>query len=678
VDAGLAGWLARRLGCALDEARGRLDAGDPGVITLLTDITILDPAVGSGAFLLGALDRLAALRASEAPPALLRRRILERNLFGVDRNPMAVRLAELRLWLAVLARETAERPEDVAPLPGLDGVVRQGDSLLDPAWFLAGLGTGPAREGPHLRELRQALVTATGAGKRDLLRRLRQAELRACRECLEHAAALTEQELAEVLQTARERTLFGERRGLDRQLRVRLRLLRGRMRDIRGLDRRLRREAAVPWFLYQCHFGDVVAQGGFDLIVGNPPWVRAEELSPRTRMQLARRYRWWRGVGRGFAHQPDLAVAFVERSLELLADGGVLALLLPAKVATARYGARLRVELAEHCTLHAVADLRADPAAAFEATTYPAALVAAKGAPGTDHQVALDLAAQGGRIPQARFAGGGPWVLASPALLEAVAQLGAIHPRLGDRFTPQLGVKTGANALFLDPPPDLEPAVVRMALRGRDARPFSPARGIRLFFPYDARGEAFTRLPPRAAAYVRVHEAVLRARTDYQGGPPWCLFRVRPAVAAHRVVWPDLARRLSAVALTGPAATGIIPLNSCYLLAVTSAAQCLALTAWLNSTWLRAAARAVADAAANGFARFNARVIAELPLPLSALDDPRLPRLAARAARGQPIQEALDDICAEHLALPAESRAILARAEGTDSDHRGRGAGRAG
>jgi len=143
-------------------------------------------------------------------------------------------------------------------------------------------------------------------------------------------------------------------------------------------------------------------------------------------------------------------------------------------------------------------------------------------------------------------------------------------------------------------------------------------------------------------------------------------------------VWPDLARRLSALALTGPAATGIIPLNSCYLLAVGSAAQSLALAAWLNSTWLRAAARAVADAAASGFARFNARVIADLPLPHSVLDDPRLPRLAARAARGQPIQEALDDICAEHLALPAESRAILARAEGTDSDHRGRGAGRTG
>ena len=96
-------------------------------------MTLLDPAVGSGAFLLGALERMAQIRAGEEPPAALRRRILERNLFGVDLNPMAVRLAELRLWLAVIAVDGTTDPEEVEPLPNLDGMVRQGDSLLDPA-----------------------------------------------------------------------------------------------------------------------------------------------------------------------------------------------------------------------------------------------------------------------------------------------------------------------------------------------------------------------------------------------------------------------------------------------------------------------------------------------------------------------------------------------------------------
>jgi hypothetical protein len=370
-------------------------------------------------------------------------------------------------------------------------------------------------------------------------------------------------------------------------------------------------------------------------------------------------------------------VAFIERGLELLAPGGTLAFLVPAKLATATYGARLRAELADRSTLEIVADLQDDPAAAFAATTYPAALVVTRITPSPGHGVALSLGSFSGEcIPQDRLLGGGPWALASPALLEVVADLCARHPRLGESCTPQLGVKTGANALFLEPPPDLERGVVRLALRGRDVRPFVMRGAIRLFFPHDDRGEPFPRLPPRAAAFVREHETLLRARVDYVDGPVWSLFRVRPAVSPHRVVWPDLARHLSALALTGPSAAGVIPLNSCYVLPVPHRSAALALAAWLNSTWIRALARAVADAAAGGFARFNARVVADLPLPTTVLDDPRLPGIAERALGGHPVQEELDAVAAEHLAIPEQSRRILAGAPGAGPDHRGRSPGR--
>jgi hypothetical protein len=178
-----------------------------------------------------------------------------------------------------------------------------------------------------------------------------------------------------------------------------------------------------------------------------------------------------------------------------------------------------------------------------------------------------------------------------------------------------------------------------------------------------------------AARHVSRHDAALRARVDYRGGPPWTLFRVRAAVALHRVVWPDLARRLSAAALTGPEAQGLIPLNSCYVLAAPDRATALLLTAWLNTTWLRALARATADPAASGFARFNARVIAGLPLPTTVLSDLGLARLAELAAGGQPVQEELDDVSAAHLSLSAADRRALAGAAGIDAVHRGRSAG---
>lgn len=664
VDAGLVALVVERLRVTRDEARALLDRRDPCLTPLLRDLTILDPAAGSGAFLLAALERLADLRHTEAPPGELRRRILAHNLFGVDQNPMAVRLAELRLWLAVIAEERVTEPESVLPLPNLDGVVRQGDSLLDPASSLARFGGRPTASAAELRAVRRAFIATSGPGKRDLLRALRRTELRAFEECLEQAQVRLEREVTECLLAARAPTLFGGRRGLDSGLRRRLHELRHRMAEARRLRRRLRQEGEVGWFSYECHFGDVLARGGFDVIAGNPPWVRAEELPPRVREQLARRYRWWRGSGRGFAHQPDLSLAFVERGFELLAPGGALALLLPAKLATAGYARVLRAELGERCTLHAVAELSDDSAAVFDATIYPAALVATKRPPSPGHQVRLAL---GGalvtEVPQSRFTGGGPWILAAPALLEALECVRGDHPRLGDRLTPQLGVKTGANALFLDPPPSVEPALVRLALRGRDVRPFQARPSVRLFFPHDPTGTVYPRLPASAAGYVARHDAALRARVDYRDGPPWVLFRVRAALAPYRVVWSDLARQLSATALSGAGGAETIPLNSCYLVALPDPRWALALSAWLNSTWIRVAARATADLAASGFARFNARVVAELPLPAAALEDALLVGLAERATRGETIQEELDAVVAEHLALSPGVRAVLAAAQ---------------
>ncbi|HXV87303.1 MAG TPA: DNA methyltransferase, partial [Gemmatimonadales bacterium] len=155
----------------------------------LRRLRILDPAVGSGAFLLVALESLVDLRAGlhgqadRARRQRWRREILRRNLFGVDRSPLAVRLAELRLWLAVIADDPADSPADVAPLPNLDGVVRQGDSLHDTLGAVGAL-TGLADLIPlrapgtaAVTRARTALFDATGRSGRRAAKHLRAVEL---------------------------------------------------------------------------------------------------------------------------------------------------------------------------------------------------------------------------------------------------------------------------------------------------------------------------------------------------------------------------------------------------------------------------------------------------------------------------------------------------------------------
>src|SRR5205809_188691 len=106
VRAALEAALVARLRVAPDAAaRWVHERAAPAHPPDLRTLAILDPAAGSGAFLLGALDELIALRAAAGEPvmAALRRDVLARSLYGVDLNPAAVRLTELALWLALAA-----------------------------------------------------------------------------------------------------------------------------------------------------------------------------------------------------------------------------------------------------------------------------------------------------------------------------------------------------------------------------------------------------------------------------------------------------------------------------------------------------------------------------------------------------------------------------------------------
>ena len=665
LDVALPASVASRLKCTESQAHLLLGSGSPRALAATESLTILDPAVGSGAFLLGALERLAGLcPAAAADPSTRRRLILQRNLFGVDRSATAVRLAELRLWLAVIAADHTERPSRVAPLPNLDCLVRQGDSLFDPAGYGAGLTRTAGPLAARISELRHSVVVAVGSAKRPLVRELQVFEARAARESFASAEGAIVSRIDECLHSARETDLFGERRGLDADLRAHLVQLRAHLRVVRAARRMLSQHRELPWFHYQSHFADVFCAGGFDLVLGNPPWLRAEQIPSEQRQHLTGRYRWWRGGG-GYGNRPDLSVAFLERALELVAPGGVVAMLLPAKLATARYGAAARHALASSTTLIRVADLTGHAEATFEATVYPLALIARNSPAPSGHRVGTSLGAgKGESVPQSRLAGGGPWVLAGGRGRRVLTALARELPRLGDHLSCHLGLKTGANAIFLDPPQSVEPDLIRLAIRGRDIRAFAPTPSARLLYTHGADGRPLRSLPAGAAAHLLPHAAALRARADFDGGPPWALFRIRAATAAHRVIWADLARELTAAALTSPSDHSAIPLNTCYVIATDSEPEADRLAAWLNCTWVRLAARVGAVPAAGGYARFGAATIASLPLPPEVLSSHRLGALALSARDGRQVQHELDDLAASYLGLSASDvdalRALVA------------------
>ena len=656
VRAGLEAALVHRFGLAPRAAERWVYRGEPPpALPDLGRLAVLDPAVGSGAFLLGALEELTRLRHAgrEGPSCAVRRDVLARSLFGVDLKVTAVRLAELRLWLALVADEDAADLTRIAPLPNLDGHVRQGDALIDPLALARALAGGSpaltngASQLDRLASARRALFTFAGPAKRQALAELAAAEGALARRSFELAIQTLDARITELLAAAKDRDLFGRRRGLTADERTRLRHLRTSRRELRSAARLLARDGGAPFFTFESHFGDLLARGGFDLVAGNPPWVRGERLPSRVRETLATRYAAWRPTKQhGFAHLPDLAVAFVERALELAAPGGAVALLVPAKLTSSGYAEALRRRLAEATRLERVAPV--DPTgSAFGAAVYPMALVAVRAEPAGQEQLATTLGPKSEcpQVPQRVLQTDGPWIL-RPDAMRVARHLRRILPTVGDRWSARLGVKTGADDVFVVPQPD---RWTRPAARGRDLGPWRVTLRAHVLWTHAPDGRPLERLPPEVARALEPHLDRLRRRSDYRSGPPWQLFRTALAHAPHRVLWPDLARRLAAVV---PDAA-VVPLNTVYGIATRTADDAHALAALFNSRWLTALAWLRADPARGGFRRFNAAVVRDLPVPADAA------AWGALAARGR--DHVTDDAAiADLFQLDAGDRRALA------------------
>lgn len=634
---------------------------------------VLDPAMGSGAFLLGALHRLSELRREvlSEPPSQALRSVVEHNLYGVDRSPVAVTIAGLRLWLALACAPSDEPgpvdPRAVAPLPNLSHRLRCGDSLfgIDLVRHLDRVrGDDDAIE--QLRVVSEGFGDMHGRDKARAAARMRELERRVATSLLEDRARAIDARRRE-LQAAREPDLFGHRREWSVAQRREARELGEAASQVERELASSRAGVSSPPFDLRAHFAPVLRDGGFDLVVGNPPWVRASKLDRDLRTRLRGAYRWVAEAGRGraFGAQPDLSVAFVERSVDLLRPGGVLGFVVPSKLFTAGYADGMRAGLCREAPPVLLRDLSESPVVRFAADVLPAVVVARKrSTDATSPAPRVRVVDGSGRSGVTSLNGlgvderpGAEWVLLDERAVALLRRLGAEHRCVEDAFGVRMGIKTGANRCFVDVP--LRSPLSRPLLRGGDVSPMRVAPGSTMLLAHDpGTGAALgaAELDSTTIRWFEEHTNLLMSRSDAQpADPPWRVFRIGAHSLGHRVVWRDIGERLDAAYVPPVVAGGPLALNTTYLVPVAGPAQGRRLAAWLCSTPARFVAAARAERALSGYRRFMAGNVGAVPVTRAVLDGGPVLDAAAAAVDddpGDPMRwRRLDEVVARSLGL---------------------------
>ena len=434
-----------------------------GVVRAISELKILDPAVGSGAFPMGTLHKLtlalrrldpdnkrwealqkerAAQRAADAfdteDDQVRREELLEINetfkryrdsdfgrklyliqnsIFGVDIQTVACQIAKLRFFISLAIEQEPDATQEnlgIKPLPNLETRFIAANTLI-------GLEGERTLASPKAKNL--------------------ESELSDNRERYFHA-------------TTRRQKLGCKRRdqALRGKLAAELRHIGMPADDAEKIAHwdLYDQNASADFFDPEWMFG---ITAGFDVVIGNPPYVRQEKIR-HLKPVLKNQYDCYTGTA-------DLYVYFYERGFQMLREEGVLTYISSNKYFRSAYGRKLRDFLVRQATLSQLIDFGDAPV--FTSIAYPSIITASKTHAQDNHLRTLNwepglsidefgtiFQTNGFTMPQNVLTADG-WQLASPTVLNLLDKLRSAGKPLGEyvqgRF--YMGIKTGLNKAFV-------------------------------------------------------------------------------------------------------------------------------------------------------------------------------------------------------------------------------------
>lgn len=261
---------------------------------VLPHIRICDNACGSGAFLLAAAEVLfsmyytinakSGLRNSDVT---IKKLILGNNIFGVDLNPNAVEIAKLRLWLWVV---DSFGPDHVEALPNIDYNVLPGDSLIGYV---------------SIKDNLSSTISIDDYG----------VEENTVEELLVQKEKLVSKYRSQSGEAARAMKVQIEKINIKIRGKLTIAIYNNNVREIPCERSELFELNPFHWGL---EFSEVFKEGGFDVIIGNPPYIPIQKIK-----SLAREF-YESQHFKTYSNTGDIYYLFYERSHQIMKKGGIL------------------------------------------------------------------------------------------------------------------------------------------------------------------------------------------------------------------------------------------------------------------------------------------------------------------------------------------------------------------
>ena len=273
----------------------------------LNNLSVVDPACGSGAFLVGMLNvvsdiyRMVYKRiGSSLTDFALKNRVIQYSLYGVDVMPWAIHAAELRLWLQLIV-ETDFKKEELRQhplLPNLNLNLRVGDSLVQEIGGISfNLRTNNLKE--HLKKKLEALKQEkrkyfenSPTAKFKTPEEVKEEEIRLFEEIIDERIESLEADIQvfekEIKSAKSQVTLAGEHITDEKRIKENEEKIEINNREIdklKSVKQHLKDPEKKP-FVWDVDFAEIFSdKKGFDIVVGNPPYVRQEMITPPNRLK---------------------------------------------------------------------------------------------------------------------------------------------------------------------------------------------------------------------------------------------------------------------------------------------------------------------------------------------------------------------------------------------------------